>query len=83
MRFKSKSVVLIILSLLVLFVAGCGRSAAPDSNSPTPPANQQAGGTLFAYVGANFKDPVSEIAALYEQKTGVKVEKTLIIPVPC
>lgn len=30
--------------------------------------------TLTAYVGANLKDPISELASSYEQKTGVKVE---------
>jgi molybdate transport system substrate-binding protein len=32
--------------------------------------------TLFAYVGAGLKDPVTELSAMYEQKTGVKVEMT-------
>ena len=32
------------------------------------------GKTLYALVGTGIKDPVTEIASLYEKKTGVKVE---------
>lgn len=32
---------------------------------------------LFAYVGAGLKDPVTEVAALYEKKTGVRTEMSL------
>jgi len=34
------------------------------------------GKTLFALVGTGIKDPVTEIASLYEKKTGVKVSMT-------
>ncbi len=58
-----------LLTLLVIFLfAGCGKSSNP--------APEKAEETLFAYVGANLKEPVSELAQLYEQKTGVKVELT-------
>ena len=30
--------------------------------------------TLFAHVGAGLKGPASELAALYEKKTGVKLK---------
>jgi len=61
-----------LLTLLVtVFFAGCGKSEAPaptgETGTKTP---------LFAYVGANLKDPVSELAQKYEEKTGVKVEMT-------
>lgn len=32
--------------------------------------------TLFAYVGTGIKDPVLELAQMYEDATGVKVEMT-------
>jgi molybdate transport system substrate-binding protein len=57
------------LALLVMILfAGCGKSSSPASVEVKAP--------LFAYVGANLKDPVSELAQVYEQKTGVKVELT-------
>lgn len=57
------------LTLLVLLLfAGCGKSSDTSAVKAKEP--------LFAYVGANLKDPVSELAQVYEQKTGVKVELT-------
>ncbi len=64
--------------LVMILVAGCGK----HGNSPAEEENTQAAQgkesktPLFAYVGANLKDPVSELAQVYEQKTGVKVELT-------
>jgi len=61
--------------LVLLLIAGCGKSSSqPAGESNTPPAQGKA--PLFAYVGANLKDPVSELAQVYEQRTGVKVELT-------
>lgn len=57
--------ILLCVSLLVL--TGCGDRAAPQQDQPK---------TLFAYVGANLKDPVTDLAETYAQKTGVKVELT-------
>lgn len=61
--------------LIVALVSGCEKSSSPPvgeaSNAP-----EQGKTSLFAYVGANLKDPVSELAQAYEQKTGVKVELT-------
>jgi len=54
--------------LVMVFFAGCGKSSNTAAEKPKEP--------LFAYVGANLKDPVSELAEAYEQKTGVKVELT-------
>lgn len=58
----------LLLSFSLLTAGGCSKKAAEQP--------QQSPKTLFAYVGANLKDPVSELAAAYEQKTGVKVELT-------
>lgn len=58
-----------ILTLFVMFLfAGCGKSSDTTAVKAKEP--------LFAYVGANLKEPVSELAQVYEQKTGVKVELT-------
>ena len=69
----------LILSLvLILSVSGCANSpaekAAVSDNEPAANGGQEQ--SLFAYVGAGLKEPVSEIAKLYEEKTGVKVELT-------
>ncbi|WP_134213537.1 molybdate ABC transporter substrate-binding protein [Pelotomaculum propionicicum] len=61
-----------LLALLIaLLASGCGKPAGKENAAPA-----QAKTPLFAYVGANLKDPVSELAQMYEQKTGVKVELT-------
>lgn len=57
----------ILLCTSLLFLGGC------SSKTGQQPEQQK---TLFAYVGANLKDPVSDLAQAYEQKTGVKVELT-------
>jgi molybdate transport system substrate-binding protein len=75
---KLKSIVVLLIAFVAsLFIAGCGGSGrAPDAkDSAAPESNAKE--PLFAYVGANLKDPVSELAAMYEQKTGVKVDMTL------
>lgn len=69
-RFLRKYVLITIsLFMVLLTLSGCGQSAtsAPAKEKPK---------TLFAYVGANLKDPVTELANDYEKKTGVKVELT-------
>lgn len=59
------------MSLIALSLAlvGCGQSTTSAPAKEQPKA-------LFAYVGANLKDPVTELANDYEKKTGVKVELT-------
>jgi len=55
--------------MVLVFMAGLfGCNNSPAAQAPSEPV------TLFAYVGANLKDPVSELAQAYEEKTGVKVE---------
>lgn len=66
----------VVLTLLVMvLVTGCGKSSNNTAGEGNTPAAQEKT-PLFAYVGANLKDPVSELAQAYEQKTGVKVELT-------
>ncbi len=64
--------------LVVVMIAGCGKSSSPPAGEVNTQTAQgkEAKEPLFAYVGANLKDPVSELAQVYEQKTGVKVELT-------
>lgn len=73
--FQKKPTVLLMAVLAAVFLAGCGSVAQEkkDAGTSSPPGQKT---PLFAYVGAGLKEPVSEIAGIYEQKTGVKVEMT-------
>jgi molybdate transport system substrate-binding protein len=69
MRSKTKFFALLLLLVLVTAFAGCSaKKETPKAETP------KAAVTLYAYVGANLKDPVTELAQKFEQKTGVKVE---------
>lgn len=70
-NFMRCKVVFLALALLTLN-AGCGGSPKAADTLPAPEGKA----SLFAYVGAGLKEPVSELARQYEQKTGVKVEMT-------
>ncbi len=52
--------------MMILIASFACSGAVADTSKPT----------LFAYVGAGIKDPVTELAAIYEQKTGIKIEMT-------
>lgn len=69
MKYKASRILTLLVFVFVslLFLGGCSSKIIQE---------QEEAQTLFAYVGANLKDPVSELAASYEQKTGVKVELT-------
>jgi molybdate transport system substrate-binding protein len=58
---------LVIMFLFSFVLGGCSSEVSNNQEEPK---------TLFAYVGANLKDPVSELASSFEQETGVKVELT-------
>lgn len=66
-RSRILTLFVLLLSFSLLIVGGCSSQKAVEQQQPR---------TLFAYVGANLKDPVTELATAYEQKTGVKVELT-------
>lgn len=73
---RSQSKVLtcfIFVCLCLLMIAGCASQASQAEQKPEQPAETK---TLFAYIGANLKDPVTELAESYKQKTGVEVELT-------
>lgn len=50
--------------------------ASQDEQVTDEIASQDEQATLFAFVGANLKNPVTELAESYENETGVKVELT-------
>lgn len=67
-KVKLRSMIFIaILSVSLLLLGGCSKEVPQKHEEPK---------TLLAYVGANLKDPVSDLVATYEKKTGVKVELT-------
>jgi len=69
MRSKTKFFAMLLLVVLVTAFAGCSaKKEAPKAETP------KAAVSLYAYVGANLKDPVTELAQKFEQQTGVKVE---------
>jgi len=67
-KVKLRSMIFVaILSVSLLLLGGCSKEVVQKHEEPK---------TLFAYVGANLKNPVSDLAESYEKKTGVKVELT-------
>lgn len=65
---------LLMLAAIMIFIAGCGGNAANNGDAQDAAQEPAAQETLFAYVGAGLKEPVTELAQMYEQETGVKVE---------
>ncbi|NPV93345.1 MAG: molybdate ABC transporter substrate-binding protein [Firmicutes bacterium] len=61
--------------IFLLLFTGCSNSSG-DKATVKDPASANPKATLFAYVGAGLKDPVTELAQTYEQRTGIKVEMT-------
>lgn len=66
---------LLVLLLLCLMLTGCGQQTATSaSNDATSGSSAKA--PLLAYVGANLKEPMTELAKNYEEKTGIRIELT-------
>lgn len=66
-NFKSKvAMLMVFIFMSALLLGGCSKETMKQDEPIT----------LFAYVGANLKNPVSELAESYENETGVKVELT-------
>lgn len=59
-----------VLAVCLMGAAGCGSPVAEAPDGAADPA------VLFAYVGANLKEPVTELAAAFEAETGTRVELT-------
>lgn len=66
-RLSVQFLALVLVAGLSLFALGCTRTEPAAKPNPQPE-------TLTAYVGANLKNPVTDLANAYEAKTGVKVE---------
>ncbi|TCO71830.1 molybdate ABC transporter substrate-binding protein [Marinisporobacter balticus] len=65
---KSRIFYLIVFSFVgLLFLGGCSSKAKQKEESTK---------VLFAFIGANLKNPVSDLAESYEKETGIKVELT-------
>lgn len=60
-------VIFVLLAVFLVGGAGCSGLSSGE---------EEAEQVLFAYVGANLKDPVTALADAYEAETGVKVELT-------
>ena len=71
-NMKKKLFAGLMVFCFAALLAGCG-STQPQSADAGKPAETT---TLFAYVGANLKEPFTKLAEDYEQETGVKIECT-------
>ncbi|HHU85441.1 MAG: substrate-binding domain-containing protein [Pelotomaculaceae bacterium] len=74
MRLRKALTLISGLLIAGMILSACANQLPEEPNSSATPQEQQK--TLFAYVGAGLKEPVTELAAIYEQETGVKVELT-------
>ncbi|NMB41201.1 MAG: molybdate ABC transporter substrate-binding protein [Firmicutes bacterium] len=66
---KLSKIAFIFLAVALIGTAGCAGLSGGEEE-------EEDGQVLFAYVGANLKDPVSDLAEAYEDETGIKVELT-------
>jgi molybdate transport system substrate-binding protein len=75
--FLKKTLTLILGVLLTgTLLTACAGTSQPPGESNSSSAQQEQQNPLFAYVGAGLKEPVTELAEIYEEKTGVKIELT-------
>jgi len=72
-----KRICLGILTILVLFGAffACGCTSAQDSVGTAPAAGQTAdeAHSIMVYCGAGMREPMEDIASLYEERYGIRV----------
>ncbi|AGK99868.1 molybdate ABC transporter substrate-binding protein [Desulfoscipio gibsoniae] len=80
MNIKPIKHLLVLLMILIASaqLAGCSGGSPKESPGENSAAEQtdKDKAVLFAYVGANIKEPVVELAREYEENTGNKVEMT-------
>lgn len=69
------AVLILTMTVALMFIGGCGNGQTGQEDDSSA-LNQNELKTLFVYVGANLKDPISELADAYEQEKGVKIEMT-------
>ena len=67
---------LLILLAFCMLLAGCGQPSGGSTSKDSASSAAEAKTPLLAYVGANLKEPMTELARNYEEKTGTKVELT-------
>ncbi len=72
---------LFVLLAGALIVCGCTSTepttaSAETTKAATPAATMAAEKTLLVYCGAGMKEPMDEIAEIFEEKEGVKIEYT-------
>ncbi len=72
---------LLVLLAGALIVCGCTSDGTTTTNTETtqaatPVATMAAEKTLLVYCGAGMKEPMEEIAGIFEEKEGIKIEYT-------
>lgn len=74
--FKHSRFSKVIFVLFVALLAGLAGCSGLSSGGEGKEEGAETEQVLFAYVGANLKDPVTALADAYEAETGVKMELT-------
>ena len=59
-----------------LFLCGCTSTSTPANADSTAGAPVAEGTTLLVYCGAGMKEPMEEIAELFEEREGITIEYT-------
>lgn len=72
LRLFISRLLILCLAASLLFVGGCAQQNKEENGQ----LGKDATDVLFAYVGANLKEPFVDLAKAYEEKTGVKIEVT-------
>ena len=73
---------ILFVLMATLFVCGCTSSNQSDNQAQEPvkeqaiETNSSSAKTLLVYCGAGMKEPMEEIAKVYEEKEGTKIEYT-------
>jgi len=82
MESKTSVIGIILLISVTLFACGCTSNSSPDIQTvkydvtPISEPQSTAEKTLLVYCGAGMKEPMEEIASIYEEKEGTKIEYT-------
>ncbi len=82
MKFFKRLFFLMLVFVMMLYVSACGRQndAAEDNNAKeqevvsTDAATGNEDVTLLVYCGAGLKKPMTEIAEMFEEENGTKIE---------
>lgn len=81
MKFTKKLATLLLALIIMVSLVACGKSnekAEEDPNQPiettTSEKDKKSDVSLLVYSGAGLKKPMSEIAELFEEEHGIKIE---------